>query len=503
MSWINRSERPFVEAVSALVNCNPFLPERIALEQAALGAEFVADHADWNRHVESAGEHQNVTRLLERAERLARELRTRVDAGRRATAEELDYYEQLVLFVLYHRSRSSFELERFSKERAKGYVEFRREADYFFAGTPLADSVDVAHAFACCFQVRRAFYQIFTHLVGTSDAMSRLRAAIWQSIFTHDLRRYRRALFGRMADLTTLVTGPSGTGKELVARAIAFSRYIPFNEAQQRFEPPDGELFYALNVSALASTLVESELFGHRRGSFTGATHDRKGCLEVCPPAGSVFLDEAGDIEIAVQVKLLRVLQTRTFQRLGDTETRRFQGKIIAATNRDLGEEIAAGRFRADFYYRLCSDMVRTPSLHEQLGESADELRVLVNFIVERAAGPVDAARITEEAVAWIERELGPRYPWPGNFRELEQCVRNVLVRQEYRPVQLPARGAHEELARDVRAGLLTAEQLLRRYCSLIHAQTDNVEETARRLDLDRRTVKAKLDPDLIRQFRG
>lgn len=503
MARLTRNERSFLEAISALTNCNPFLPERIALERTALGSDFVADKADWNRHIESAGEHPNISRLLERAERIAREIRTRLSAGQQASTDELGLYEDLVLFLLYHRSRNSFELERPAREKVRGYGEFRRQAEFFFTGTPLIQSVNLPHVFACCFQVRRAFHHIFTSLAGTSEALARLRAAIWQSIFTHDLRRYRRVLFHRMADLTTLVTGPSGTGKELVAQAIAHARYIPFNEAQHRFELPGGELFFALNVSALAPTLVESELFGHRRGSFTGAAQDRAGWLEICPAVGSVFLDEVGDIELSVQVKLLRVLQTRTFQRLGESEARHFQGKIIAATNRDLGEEIAAGRFRADFYYRLCSDMLRTPALHEQLRESGDELRVLVHFIVQRIIGEEETGRVTDEVVEWIQKNLGIHYSWPGNFRELEQCVRNVIVRGEYHPVQMPARGAHEELTREVHAGSLTAEELLRRYTSLVHAQTSNIEETARRLDLDRRTVKARIDAGLVRAFQG
>lgn len=503
MALLTRSERAFVETISALAHCNPFLPERIALERAALGNEFVADKADWNRHVESAGEHPNVVRLLERAERVATDLRAKLNAAPRLTPEELERYEDLVLFVLYHRFRSGFTLERFTRERVRGYADFQRMAEAFFSGTPLAPTIDLPHAFACCYQVRRAFHHIFSNIVGSSNAVARLRASVWQSIFTHDLRRYRRVLFQHMGDLTTLITGPSGTGKELVARAIACSRYVPFDEAQQRFDAPDGELIFALNVSALAPTLVESELFGHRRGAFTGAIQDRPGWLELCPPAGSVFLDEVGEIEAAVQVKLLRVLQTRTFQRLGEATTRQFKGKIIAATNRDLGEEISAGRFRADFYYRLCSDVVCTAPLREQLQESRDELRTLVNFIVERLLGSGGAAKISDEVVDWIDKHLGTHYAWPGNFRELEQCVRNVLVRREYRPIQLSALDIHEELARDIGAGTLTAEDLLRRYTCLVHAQTGNIEETARRLDLDRRTVKARVDPSLVQQFRG
>src|SRR5262249_61527665 len=109
------------------------------------------------------------------------------------------------------------------------------------------------------------------------------------------------------------------------------------------------------------------ELFGHRRGAFTGAVQDRAGWLEVCPPLGTVFLDEIAEVEPAIQAKLLRVLQNRTFSRVGDTAIRRFKGKLIAATNRDLAVEIEARRFREDFYYRLCADVIETPPLAPQL----------------------------------------------------------------------------------------------------------------------------------------
>src|SRR5439155_14349722 len=121
-------------------------------------------------------------------------------------------------------------------------------------------------------------------------------------------------------------------------------------------------------------TLIETELFGHRKGAFTGAVADRPGWLEVCPPFGTVFLDEIAETQAAIQVKLLRVVQTRTFQRVGETQDRPFRGKIVAATNRDLAAEMQAGRFRPDLYYRLCSNVIETPSLAAQLREAPDEL---------------------------------------------------------------------------------------------------------------------------------
>jgi transcriptional regulator with PAS, ATPase and Fis domain len=297
-----------------------------------------------------------------------------------------------------------------------------------------------------------------------------------------------------MGDVTTLITGPSGTGKELVARAIGLSRYIPFDTKARAFEEDFAGSFHALNLSALSPTLIESELFGHRRGSFTGALEDRAGWLEVCRPSGAVFLDEVGEIAPPIQVKMLRVLQTRTFQRLGDTQARPFLGKVVAATNRDLAREMREGRFREDFYYRICSDQVTTPSLHELLAGSADEVHRLVLFVARRVAG-VEAETLASEVEAWIGRNLGRDYRWPGNFRELEQCVRNVLVRGAYRPAaELVRAEAGDDLAAAIGAGSLTADDLVARYCAAVYARSGSYERTARSLGLDRRTVKAKVD---------
>jgi transcriptional regulator with PAS, ATPase and Fis domain len=246
---------------------------------------------------------------------------------------------------------------------------------------------------------------------------------------------------------------------------------------------------------------VESELFGHRRGAFTGALQDRRGWLEVCPSRGTVFLDEIGDLDASIQVKLLRVLQSRTFQPLGDTTERQFHGKLIAATNRDLAQAMHDGHCRQDFYYRLCSDMIVTPSLQEQLQESPDVLRELLVFIARRVVGD-EAETLASEVETWIVQNLGQDYEWRGNIRELEQCVRNVLVRKEYHPPQLRATSPQQDFSQALTEGVLTADELLRRYCTQVYAQTGSYEETARRLQLDRRTVKSKIDVELLERLR-
>src|SRR5262245_19419719 len=492
-------------AISQLAYCNPFLPERIECEREALGPEFVPRGTLWHAlgHPEPP---PNLFALRRRAEELSDRLAARLAAGARPKPEELQLYEDVVvyrLFASYDDDLYGLIEERAATAPMGFYRKFRQDVERLLQiprATVVADR-EVPHLFAILFQVRRAFHYIFHNIVGNSPPIVRLRAAVWQSIFTRDMRRYRRSLYERMGDVATLISGSSGTGKELVAQAIGLARYIPFDGEKQVFVEDFAGSFYALNPSALSPTLIESELFGHRRGAFTGAVQDRAGWLEVCRPLGTVFLDEIGELDPALQVKLLRVLQTRTFQRLGDTRDRRFHGKIIAATNRDLAGEMPAGRFRQDLYYRLCSDLIVTPSLEEQLASAPDERRALVRFIARRVAGEAEAESLADETERWIDAHLGPGYRWPGNVRELEQCVRNVMIRGEYRPPRAPSASGRRRIADEVLAGALSADELLRRYCTLVYAQTRSYQETGRRLGLDRRTVKDKMDPELLRQL--
>ena len=287
----------------------------------------------------------------------------------------------------------------------------------------------------------------------------------------------------------------SGSGKELVARAIGLSRFIPFDADRLQFEEDFLNSFIPVNLSALTETLLESELFGHRKGSFTGALQDRKGYLETCGQYGKILLDEITETRPDIQVKLLRVPQTRQFQRLGDTRSLPFQGKFMAASNCDLAEEMREGRFREDFYYRLCADRVETLALREILHEDPEELHHLVHFIAGRIAGSDEADGLTEEACKWIRGNLGLGYPWPGNFRELEQCVRNVMVHSEYMPESTQANLPRAKLLTSaLGAGTLTAEKFLSEYIASVYEKTQNYNETARLLELDRRTVKKYVD---------
>lgn len=524
MSLFNQPERNFAEVFSRLVECNPFLEEWVKLEREALGQEFIESPSVYSRQSEWGPMqlHPNVRALGERVEQVAQRARQRLTEGERATAQELNQYQDLVLYHLYVSLGEKFDglvqaplathprsamrpiWERFDKE----WQRFFRVAGLTFP-TESRRELRPEHIFAWFFQLRRAFYHIYANIVGRSAPAGRLRGAVWQSIFTHDMRRWHRALHARMGEFPTLITGPSGSGKELVARAVGLSRYIPFDPQTQQFAVNFAGSFHPLNLSALAPTLIESELFGHRKGSFTGALEDREGWLERCEQQsdgyGTVFLDEIGDLDTGIQVKLLRVLQTGQFNRLGESEERKFTGKIVSATNRALAAEMQAGRFREDFYYRLCADRITTPSLREQLAAAPDDLQNLLRFIARSIIGEEEAEALAREVEVWIDQNLGRAYRWPGNFRELEQCVRNVMIRQAYEPIQRGVSSCGDaqirELAEGVTAGAFSLDELQRRYITLVYSQSRSFQDAARRLDCNWRTIRGKVDQELLRNL--
>jgi two-component system nitrogen regulation response regulator GlnG len=212
-------------------------------------------------------------------------------------------------------------------------------------------------------------------------------------------------LIGRLVnnDAIVLIIGESGTGKELVARAIHYK--------SERWRHP----FVAVNCSAIPQGLLESELFGHERGSFTGATERRSGKFELAG-AGTIFLDEIGDMPLEVQPKLLRALQEREFARVGGSETHRLQARIIAASNQDLEAAVAARRFREDLYFRLKVIPIYLPPLRER----REDIPELTDYFVAKASREM-GARVS--AVSSEARAMLAEHGWPGNVRELENCV--------------------------------------------------------------------------------
>ena len=209
---------------------------------------------------------------------------------------------------------------------------------------------------------------------------------------------------------TVLIEGESGTGKELVARSIHFNG--------PRREKP----FVAVNCSALAENLLESELFGHEKGAFTGAVASKKGRFELAD-GGTLFLDEIGELSPNLQVKLLRVLQEKVFERVGGIRTISVNIRIIAATNKDLQQEMQDGRFREDLYYRLNVVHIVLPPLKER----QEDIRLLVNHFIKKYA----SERQSAAPVSGVDQEVDRLffdYNWPGNIRELENVIERVMI---------------------------------------------------------------------------
>jgi len=495
MSVWTEPQRKLAQTLSEFAFSNPFDSENLAtlIELAAQLLNELPAQKTIPRH-----ENAKISSLVVGAESLLK-----VAVNGPENDADFRLYQDLVLMVLYYRYCESFQqtIERFvapndSDETTSGTVSYYEQfaADWrgYWKRVDRRPQYECSHVFASLFLIRRAYFHINEFIWGNSKAVQRLRMTIWQSIFSHDFRRFGLLLYNRMEDVTTLIGGPSGTGKELVARAIGLSRYIPFSPKTQMFQESVGDAFHPVNIMALSETLVESELFGHSKGAFTGATGTRAGWFEKCRPGHTVFLDEIGELSSSIQVKLLRVVQNREFQRLGETRIRGFGGKLIVATNRDFAEELAAGRFRADLYYRLCSDLIETPTLAEQLDGDMGELKRLVQrYLLSHFEDAETAKVVTHDVLGCVERDLGADYAWPGNFRELEQCIRNVVIRKTYRPLrQLTNDSSDSPVLRAIYAGKASADELLSVYCKILYEQTGSYAAASRILGRDQRTVK-------------
>ena len=511
MASIRKTDQQLLAQLSQLALRNPFSPERIELEQSVLGKDFhPEDMIAWSRrHTPTEEERPNVTRLAGASRAIIQRVQQEVAQGKSISDQSLKDYWNVTIYALLYRHIVPLPPAKMMQPKTTAKTWDAFEADYRqlvnLPGLTEAHTQPATQIFAFLCQIHRAFYNIFTFILGDSLPSAKLRASVWQSIFTCDLQRYRCGLFARMSDLPSLITGPSGTGKELVARAIGLSQFIPFDPVKKCFTASDEGSFSPLNLSAMSPNLIESELFGHRKGSFTGAIADRKGWLELCQPSGAVFLDEIGELDPMLQVKLLRVVQQRTFSRTGDTTEIRFVGKLIGATNRNLSDEMKAGRFREDLYYRLCADRIQTPSLRQQLDDRPEDLYSLTQHLANKIAGD-GSGPLAEQAVEWIQTNLGPNYPWRGNIRELEQCISSIMIRNEYAPSDSLGSQTQSTAGQWTAEAIecrLTADQLLGRYCTWLYHHAGSYEAAAKVLEIDRRTVKAKIIEPMLETLRS
>jgi len=275
------------------------------------------------------------------------------------------------------------------------------------------------------------------------------------------------------SDASVLILGESGVGKELVARLI------------HRLSPRAGRPFVTVHAAALPETLLESELFGYEKGAFTGANERKPGRLELAA-GGTLFLDEIGEITPALQVKLLRFMQEKTFTHLGGSETVKVDARIVAATNRDLTEEIRTGRFREDLYYRLAVFPIQVPALRER----RNDIPLLARHILQRLGTKAEPSRQVLELLA--------DYDWPGNVRELENVLERAKILsggQEIEPqhIQLPeAVLVRPGTAPQARQSLFDVEKQMLE--DALRRAAGNKSKAAKLLGITRRMLYTKLE---------
>jgi PAS domain S-box-containing protein len=309
---------------------------------------------------------------------------------------------------------------------------------------------------------------VYEQLIGNSPSMREV---------------FRQLKLSSDSDVTVLLTGESGTGKELAARAV-------HRQSARRDKP-----FLAINCSAISQDLLESELFGHVKGAFTGATADRAGLFEVAS-GGTLFLDEIGDVNPTIQVKLLRVLQEREIRRVGDSRSRSVDVRLVTATNRDLMQLVQAEKIREDFYYRIHVFAIRLPPLRER----KDDIPMLVDHFIHQIANSrsrnTSAPRV--DGVARDTLDVLLDYHWPGNVRELRNAIEHACVlassdRITYFDLPPEIRGATPET--QLSAGL-TPEQMEEksRIVEALRQSGGNRTKAAAILDTSRVTLWKKMN---------
>jgi NtrC-family two-component system response regulator AlgB len=277
------------------------------------------------------------------------------------------------------------------------------------------------------------------------------------------------------AEATILIRGESGTGKGVLARAI--------HARSARAAAP----FLTVHCPSLSAELLESELFGHVRGAFTGAVQDTVGKVAVAE-GGTLFFDEIGDMPLALQAKLLRLLQERQYERVGDTQTQAADVRILAASNRNLEAAIAAGKFREDLLYRLQVIEVLLPPLRERSADVLPLAEHLLRFFARQGGKPI--AGFTPEAEAALQR-----YPWPGNVRELRNTVERGVILAEGDRVDLadlPAQLGSPTPAHVEVGGRVTFEELEAEHLRRVLRNTASLEEAAAVLGIDPSTLYRK-----------
>jgi hypothetical protein len=513
---------PFLKPVSRLYVVNPFERAWDRLLREAVGSGLV-DGVSGGASLEWGPLGDAKDGLSKPLASLLDTIAERLRAGVVPAAEEIEVYRGAAVYRLWDRFGA--QLQQVVDEDG---VEVSFYDDFVHAYRTLFDlpglsSVVVpepAHFLAILYQARRACRFIAQNIAGRSDAARKSRAAIWRAIFGSDVRTYASSFYRRMDERPVLITGETGTGKDLAAKCIGWSRYVRFDPATRSFAARYAEDFHARSLVEVSAELTEAALFGYKKGSFTGAHEDRPGCLGLPQANGLLFLDEIGEIPLQVQAKLLRPFQNREFVPLGETRPRPIHGRLVFATHRDLEAMIQRGEFRADLYERMNGLRVHMPSLREMRPDGG-----LLDYVDRYVGAHVTDPELRCMHVLRVMRVIQDTladYEWPRNQRELKNYVDRVLVEgtgeeaEEVAPPEPAPDGADTLppeslcvpssgiLGGRAKAGEVDWMTVLTIYVTTVYARTGmNKAETARRTRIDRRALSRWIDPVRLARLLG
>ena len=416
----------FLEPISRLHATNPFEPAWEALLKDALRGNYVPEDGGACSRVATLG--RNVERITEPLAMQLAGIGSRLARGVAATPMELAVYQGAAIYGLWDAYGTR--LQRIVDDDGVDapFYDHYLEKYRFLFDHPGLKVPDPAHLFALLYQARRAWYFPATKILGGSASATTVCASLWRVSMGSEICAYAESVYRHMDEIPVLITGETGTGKELAAECIGGSRYIPFDAGTRRFVRKYREDFHARNLCEVPAELQESALFGHRRGSFTGATADAQGCFALAREHGALFFDEAGEIPLHVQAKLLRPLQNREYVPLGETRPRPIPGQLVFATHRDLDALCREGKFRPDLHERMNGFHIHMPPLRQMLAEAPGELRRYVQaFVAAKIESPARVEAWTEGVMTAI-RASRADYPWPRNLRELKNYTERCLL---------------------------------------------------------------------------
>lgn len=472
-------DREYFRNLTEFAFRNPFEKESLALAYKVAGGEY------------PTGEHLRAKVFESITQRLEKVTSNGTYTWKDFTGEDQFLVSHALMHDSYYRCFHQFDeliLQQLEEDLSDRPVPFAEESIALMRSRGFGLD-DCLRYFGLYYQLRRAWYFINHGLIGRSKSMQTLRSHLWRSLFTSFPDIYSNVMVNRMEDFSSFLVGETGTGKGTAAKAIGRSGFIPFDEKKLTFNEDFKHNLIEINLSQFSESLIESELFGHRKGAFTGAVDNHDGIFALCSPHGSIFLDEIGDVSVPIQIKLLKVLEERSFSPVGGHNKLHFYGRIMTATNKSLAELEQKKTFREDFYYRLCSNIIHVPTLRQQIYEDPSTLETLLEHTIERIAGePVP--RLLEVMMDTLEKEVGLDYEWPGNVRELEQAVRSILLTLHYNNHQRGTPGAAHELHQAIEKESVSAQDLVAIYCSTLYRKYGTYEKVAQITRLDPRTVK-------------